>query len=79
MVNQKMEDVMILYLIRHYPIHKVKEKTKFKRGIYYDNNVIYFLGNKQHVNIIKNLLIENLKAIFSYNDAICLNVLNRFL
>jgi hypothetical protein len=47
-----MEDV-ILYLIRHYPIHKVKEKLNLNVE-YIMIIMLFILGNKQHVNIIKN-------------------------
>lgn len=79
MNENPLEDLMLKFMYRYYPVLRHKINGRFKRSILFDNGYIYQLSNKREMNQIYYNLIDILKIVFKCNEETCKNVLNQIL
>jgi hypothetical protein len=79
MQDTKEKELMLKFLNRNYPVHRIKNKTRFKRTIILENGESYILSDKKNTQELYNKLIEILKTIFSTTEEINKDVLKNFL
>ena len=72
-------DLMMKFLTRNYPVHRIKYNSRFKRSIILDNDQVYPLSDKNSIKELQPKLMHILKTIFSTSDDINKNVLKNFL
>jgi hypothetical protein len=83
-INEIMEEKMLKFLFRYYPITRVKIKTElqkkscFKRGIYIDDYP-HMLSDKSSALVIHSKLIKILGRVFNYDEKTCKHLLTKFL
>lgn len=73
-----LEELMIKFLKRNYPTHRIKDANRFKRGIVLDDGV-YFLGDKERFNELYFKMLKVLEIVFSTDKSVNESVLNVFL
>lgn len=64
MVDKHFEDMMIKFLIRNYPVARIKFNNRFRRGIIFDNETPHILINA-NILVIKQKLITILRIVFN--------------
>jgi hypothetical protein len=79
MANIQEKELMLKFLSRNYPVHRIKSNMRFKRTIVMENGEIYLLSDKNSTKILYNKLLDIIKTVFSTNDDINKSVLNDFL
>ena len=79
MENQRMEEMMLKFLARYYPISRHKIRDRFKRGILFDNGHIYQISDKKEMHQAYTKLIEVLQHVFKCNVDTCKSVLSQVL
>ena len=72
-------ELMLKFLTRNYPVHRIKYNSRFKRTIILDNEQTYNLSDKNSVKELHPKLMGILKTIFSTSDDINKDVLKNFL
>ena len=77
--NTSMEKMMLKFLTRYYPVSRHKIKDRFKRGILFEDGLIYELSDKKQMNILYHKLINTLKHVFNCNEETCKDVLSKVL
>ena len=67
------------FLIRNYPITRIKDGTRFKRGIMIDNGSVVLLSNEfQHIALIQHLT-KIIKLVFYCRDELCREMVKKHL
>jgi hypothetical protein len=77
MIDEK--DIFLNFLIRNYPIRRIKHNKKFKRAIILDKGFPRFLSDEYSVPLILIELIDILQEVFSCDEPTARIVSNRFL
>ena len=70
--------LMLSYLKRRYPVHRMKFNNRFKRTIVLENGV-FLLSDQASINILTQSLTQTLKHIFNSDDYLVKDVLKSFL
>ena len=84
MDNKKMDLLILKFLLRFYPITRIKVTTKlqkkavFRRGILFDDGTIYELSDSVSMNTLYYRLIDVIKKVFGCDEQYCKHVLNMF-
>lgn len=73
------EALMQKFLIRNYPVRRVKCQKHFKRAIILENGNAYPLSNKAMRKSLYFMLLKNLTYIFDVDEKISKNILENFL
>lgn len=79
MENNPIEKIMVKFIFRYYPVSRYKIKDRFKRGILFEDGLIYELSDKKQMNILHHKLINTLKHVFNCNEETCKDVLSKVL
>lgn len=64
MTDKYFEDMMIKFLVRNYPVARIKHNNRFRRGIMFDNGTPYLLIDANSMPI-KQKLITILNVVFN--------------
>lgn len=67
------------FLIKNFPISRIKYNGRFRRGIKFDNGKTYLCSDHNAMINLKYLLMDVLKETFLVDDTTCLVVLDNFL
>lgn len=59
-----MTDKLFKFLLRHYPVNRVKLNGRFKRAIVLDGGDTFFLSQKERHFLLKKRLGEILVSVF---------------
>jgi len=89
LIPETIENLMLKYLSRNYPIFRIKPSSRFNKNVRVKYNTkfkraikikgkIYFLDSEFHINEVRQQLVCVLKKVFNYDDLICLSVLTYF-
>jgi hypothetical protein len=79
-MNEKSEVHMLSkFLVRNFPVSRIKHNGRFRRAIIFDDGEIYLYAEQKHMIALKYKLMNVLKETFLVNDTICLAVLDNFL
>lgn len=73
------KELMLRFLTRNYPVHRIKHNMRFKRTIILDNDEIYQLSDKIATKQLYTKLMKILETVFSSDDKINKDVLKKFL
>jgi hypothetical protein len=79
MQDTKEKELMLKFLNRNYPVHRIKNNMRFKRAIILENGESYILSDKKNTKELYNRLIEILKTVFSTTEEVNKDVLKNFL
>jgi hypothetical protein len=79
MQDTKEKELMLKFLNRNYPVHRIKNNMRFKRTIILENGESYILSDKKRANELYSKLVEVLKTVFSSTEDINKDVLKNFL
>lgn len=79
MQDTKEKELMLKFLNRNYPVHRIKNNMRFKRTIILENGESYILSDKKNTKELYNRLIEILKTVFSTTEEVNKDVLKNFL
>jgi hypothetical protein len=72
-------ELMSKFLIKFYPISRVKHNMRFRRGILFDDGREYILGDANQYMMLRFKLIETLKMLFLSDEQTCIIVINKYL
>jgi hypothetical protein len=72
-------ELMSKFLVKNYPITRVKHNTRFRRGILFDDGREYILGDQNQFMTLRFKLIQILKMLFLSDEQTCIIVVNKFL
>jgi hypothetical protein len=72
-------DIMLKFLLRNYPVHRVKDNMRFKRAIVLDNGSSYLLSDQTSHIQVRSELTKVLKTVFYCDDTSSKTVLKTFL
>lgn len=64
-VDETMQQIMFDYLSKAYPIKKIRDGRRFKRGVVSDSDEKYFLKPQIEANRLFNYLSNDLISVFS--------------
>jgi hypothetical protein len=64
-LDESMQQIMLNYLSKTYPIKKIRDGRRFKRGIVSDYDEKYFLKPTNEANRLFSYLSNDLTAVFS--------------
>jgi hypothetical protein len=78
MIDEQHEKLIISFLIKNYPVVRVKEKNRFKRAILLDNGY-YFLSDNNSALPLKKKLIDVLKIVFDCDSVYANNIISKSL
>jgi hypothetical protein len=78
-MNNKQKLLMLSFLEKNYPVLRLKNNGRFKRGIILDNGEQYLISNVSHNLKLKDELNKILKIVFSCNEDTSKSVLSNFL
>ena len=78
MLDTQLEDLMIRFLKRNFPVHRFKQNMRFKRTITL-NGKQYFISDKKTLSSLYYTLLEMLKVIFDADNKLNETVLRNFL
>ena len=76
MVDKDFENIMVQFILRHYPIVRIKHNNRFKRGIILDSGLEYLLINS-NTHLVKEKLLAILKTVFNCDDSVAYDVLKK--
>jgi hypothetical protein len=79
MQDTKEKELMLKFLNRNYPVHRIKNNMRFKRAIILENGESYILSDKKNTKELYNRLIEILRTVFSTTEEVNKDVLKNFL
>lgn len=79
MQDTKEKELMLKFLNRNYPVHRIKDNRRFKRTIILEDGGYYILSDKKNTKELYNKLIEVLKTVFSSTEETNKDVLKKFL
>lgn len=72
-------DIILTYLKRNYPVHRIKHEFRFKRAIILDNGAIYQLSNELQYKALKHDLAATIKIVFNSDDTTNKIIINKYL
>jgi hypothetical protein len=79
-MSQVIEKQLILkFLTRNYPVHRIKSNMRFKRTIVIETGETYVLNDKNAIKELYGKLLNVIKIVFSSNDDISKSALKDFL
>lgn len=70
------KQLMISFIQRNYPVSRVKDKQRFKRGVIMDDGSVYLVSDKAQRLALYFKLIETLNIVFNSDDVSSRIVLN---
>ena len=73
------KEMVLKFLVRNYPVLRVKHGNRFKRAITLDNGLSYFLSDKNSYTRLKLQLAEYLRLIFCYDEKFLKEIVEEFL
>lgn len=73
------KDMMLKFLQRNYPTHRLKHNMRFKRTIVLDDGQYYFLSDKEHQAKLFYNLLDTLRIIFYPDEDLNRIVVKEFL
>ena len=79
MSEKQIKELMLKFLKRNYPIARVKDKLRFKRGIVLDGGDVFFLSDKNSHLALQKRLLSVLDTVFSCEEKVNYDVLKTFL
>ena len=79
MSEKQIKELMLKFLKRNYPIARVKDKLRFKRGIVLDGGDVFFLSDKNSHLALQKRLLDILNTVFSCETKVNYDVLKTFL
>jgi hypothetical protein len=79
MSQVKEKELMLKFLTRNYPVHRIKSNMRFKRSIILENGDVYLLSDKNSTKQLYGKLLNVINIVFSSNDDINKTVLKEFL
>jgi hypothetical protein len=79
MQDTKEKELMLKFLNRNYPVHRIKNNSRFKRTIVMENGESYILSDKKSTKELYTKLIDVLKTVFSSTEETNKDVLKNFL
>lgn len=71
-IDEISQDIMVKFLQNHFPVKRLKDGKRFRRGIIIDSgftgiaNVSLFLSNKEDINRAFNILYGILFDVFCF-------------
>ena len=79
-MSQVIEKQLILkFLTRNYPVHRIKSNMRFKRSIVMETGEVYLLSDKNATKELYGKLLNVIKIVFSSTDDISKSALKDFL
>jgi len=79
MLGEIDKEMILKFLERNYPVSRVKDKMRFKRGIIFDDGSIYFLSDASQRLVLYHKLIDTLITVFNCDETTCKVILCNFL
>ncbi len=79
MLEVQEKDMMLRFLQRNYPTHRLKYNMRFKRTIILDDGQEYYLSNKENQRRLFYGLFDIIKTVFYSDDTLSKNVVKEFL
>lgn len=79
MLELKERDMMMRFLQRNYPTHRLKHNMRFKRTIILDDGQGYHLSDKENQIRLFYGLLEVLRVVFYSDENLSRNVVKEFL
>jgi len=68
MLNIQEKNLMLKFLQRNFPTHRLKHNAKFKRTIILDNGETFHLNDKSKSKTLYHKLSKILNVVFDSND-----------
>lgn len=83
----EIESIVIKYLIRHYPVERLKDKKRFKRGIEitvvnkegFSTTKKYFFKNDIDVSLMKVLLLKDVLTVFGFKPNEIVDIISDYI
>lgn len=79
MIDTQERNLMMKFLIRNYPVRRLKFNKHFKRAIVTDDGHIHHLSNKESHKNLYFILLKTLKTVFYSDNELNQDVLKSFL
>ena len=74
-----MQHILTKFLVRHFPVSRIKHNGRFRRAIVFDDGEVYLCSDHNRLIELKYKLMNVLKETFLVDDTICIIVLSNFL
>lgn len=78
MNDKHFENMMIKFLVRNYPVARIKFNDRFRRGIIFDNGTPHLLIDANTL-MIKQKLITILNTVFNCDKQTAINIISKAL
>jgi len=75
----KEKELILKFLTRNYPVHRIKSNMRFKRSIVLENGEVYQLSDKNNTKQLYDKLFSIIKTVFSSSDDVNKTALKDFL
>jgi hypothetical protein len=79
MISDSDKRLVIKYMERNYQVTRVKINNRFKRAIVLENNLPFFLSDKNSIQHLKSVIIQNLALIFYLEPKSLSKIVDEFL
>lgn len=79
MITEKDIDLIQKFIVKNYPVQRIKHNGKFKRVIISDNGKNFLLSNKNDKLFLKKEMISLVELIFGFNAEETLNIISQHL
>lgn len=79
MLDTQEKDLMLRFLQRNYPTHRLKHNMRFKRSVILDDGQIYHLSDKEAQIRLFYSLMDVLRTVFYSDENLSRSVLKEFL
>lgn len=72
-------DMLMKFLVRNFPVSRIKHNGRFRRAIVFDGGDIYLCSDQNRLIELKYKLMVVLKETFLVDDSTCIIALDNFL
>jgi hypothetical protein len=79
MISDSDKRLVIKYMERNCQVTRVKINNRFKRAIVLENNLPFFLSDKNSIQHLKSVIIQNLALIFYLEPKSLSKIVDEFL
>ena len=79
MLPEEERNLRMKFLLRNFPVYRIKSNMRFKRAIILDINETYHLSNKESMKTLYERLLTILKTVFYTDDNLNKDILKTFL
>lgn len=79
MISESNKRLVKKYMERNYQVTRIKLNNRFKRAIVLENNTPFFLSDKNSIQHLKSVMLNNLSLIFYLEPQFLSKIVDEFL